>query len=143
MRRLLLLVLLTLPLFAAEPVVDDLGWIAGHWAMKQGELEVEEVWLAPKGNLMMGMSRTVKGGQWVSFEFIRIAKTDDGVAYIAQPRGRAPVAFKLVESKAGRAVFANPEHDFPKRIIYEMRGDQLCARVDDGKDGEEWCWSRR
>jgi hypothetical protein len=35
-------------------------------------------------------------------------------------------------------VFVNPEHDFPKRIAYELRGDGLLrVRVDDGADGGE------
>ena len=112
--------------------------MTGHWSSG----EVEEIWLAPKGGLMLGMSRTVRANGRVAFEFIRIANTEDGIAYIAQPGGRPPTAFKLVESKTNRVVFANPEHDFPKRIVYELREGKLCARVDDGKDGDEWCWSR-
>jgi len=138
MRRLLLLLLLAVPVFAADPKLDDLAWIAGHW----GAGNVEELWLAPKGDLMLGMSRTIRKNGTAAFEFLRIAKTEDGIAYIAQPGGRPPTAFKLVESTPNRAVFANPEHDFPKRIVYELRDGKLCARVDDGKDGEEWCWSR-
>lgn len=139
MRRLLCVLLFALPLFAADPSVNDLAWMSGHWSSG----EVEEIWLAPKGDLMLGMSRTVRANGRTGFEFIRIAKTDDGIAYIAQPGGRAPTSFKLVESKPGRVVFANPEHDFPKRIVYELRDGKLCARTDDGKDdGEEWCWSR-
>lgn len=138
MKRIAFLLLFALPLFAAEPSVDDLRWMAGHWSSG----EVEEIWLAPKGNLMLGMSRTVRANGKTAFEFIRIAKTADGIAYIAQPGGRPPTSFKLVESRPGRVVFANPEHDFPKRIVYELRDGKLCARVDDGKDGDEWCWSR-
>lgn len=142
MKKLMLLALLALPVSAADPTADptvaDLGWISGHWSAGG----VEEVWLAPKGDLMLGMSRTVRANGKTAFEFIRIAKTEDGIAYIAQPGGKAPTSFKLVESKPGRAVFANPQHDFPKRIVYELRDGKLCARVDDGKDGDEWCWSR-
>ena len=138
MRRLFLLLLLALPLAAGEPSVDDLAWMSGHWS----DGEVEELWLAPKGNLMLGMSRTVRKNGRVAFEFVRIARTDKGVAYIAQPGGKPPTSFTLVESKPGRVVFANQEHDFPKRIVYELRDGKLCARVDDGKDGDEWCWSR-
>ena len=138
MKRFALLLLLALPLSAADPTVADLAWISGHWS----EGGVEEVWLAPKGDLMLGMSRTIRANGKTAFEFIRIAKTEDGIAYIAQPGGKPPTFFKLIESKPGRAVFANPQHDFPKRIVYELRDGKLCARVDDGKDGDEWCWSR-
>lgn len=142
MLRLSLLLLLASCALARQPSVDDLAWISGHWSATIGDSEVEEIWLAPRGNLMTGMSRTVKKDGRVAFEFVRIAKTEDGIAYLAQPSGRPPTAFKLVESKHGRAVFTNPEHDFPKRIVYELRDGKLCARVDDGKDGNEWCWTR-
>lgn len=139
MCRLLLLLVLALPLAAGEPSVDDLAWMSGHWS----DGEVEELWLAPKGSLMLGVSRTVRKNGRVAFEFVRIANTDKGIAYIAQPGGKAPTSFMLVESKPGRVVFANPDHDFPKRIVYELRDGKLCARTDDGvKDGDEWCWSR-
>ena len=138
MKKLAFLLLFAFPLFAADPTVDDLAWMTGHWS----DGKVEEIWIAPKGNLMLGMARTVRANGKASFEFLRIAKTEDGIAYIAQPGGQPPTSFKLVESKPGRVVFANPEHDFPKRIVYELRDGKLCARTDDGKDGEEWCWSR-
>lgn len=139
MKRILLLLCLTLPLFAADPAVSDLAWMTGHWS----EGNVEEIWIAPKGEVMLGMSRTIRKNGKVGFEFIRIARLEDGsIAYLAQPGGRPATAFKLVESKPGRVVFTNPEHDFPKRIVYELREGKLCARTDDGKDGEEWCWAR-
>ena len=138
MKRLALVLLLALPLSAGDAAIDDLAWMSGHWSGG----EVEELWLEPKGDLMLGMSRTVRKNGRTAFEFVRIAKTDDGIAYIAQPGGKPPTSFKLVESRPGRVVFANPAHDFPKRIVYELREGKLCARVDDGKDGDEWCWSR-
>lgn len=138
MRRLIALLFVALPLFAGDPAVSDLAWMSGHWAAGN----VEELWLEPKAELMLGVSRTVRKNGTAAFEFIRIARTDDGIAYIAQPGGRPPTAFRLVESKPGRVVFANPAHDFPRRIVYELRDGKLCARTDDGKDGEEWCWSR-
>ena len=139
MKRFAVFLLLALPLAAGDASVDDLAWMSGHWSNG----EVEELWLAPKGNLMLGMSRTVRKNGRTAFEFVRIAQTEDGIGYIAQPGGKPPTTFKLVESKPGRVVFTNPEHDFPRRIVYELRDGKLCARVDDGKtDGDEWCWSR-
>ncbi len=142
MRRLILLALLALPLFAADPKVEDVAWIAGHWTAE----DTEEVWLAPRGGLMTGMGRTLKNGR-TNFEFIRIQATKDGVFYFAQPGGRPAVAFRLVEASATRAVFSNPEHDFPQRIIYALRDGQLCARVEgpmNGKEAaEEWCWTKK
>lgn len=148
MRRLiLLLAFFALPAFAAEPKVDDLKWMSGHWAATINGVEMEELWLPPSGNLMLGVHRDVKGGRAVGFEFVRIAMTKDGVAYLAQPGGKPATAFKLVESSPAKAVFENPTHDFPTRVVYWMKDAQLCAAIEgkmDGKDArEEWCWSKR
>jgi hypothetical protein len=144
MRRLLLLLLLALPLTAQDrDAVARLQWMTGHWSANSGGSDVEEIWIAPRAGLMLGMNRTVSKDR-AQFEFIRIEATKDGVFYVAQPGGRPPTRFKLVESGASRVVFANPEHDFPKRILYELRDGKLCARVEgDGGQGEEWCWAKR
>ncbi|MEO8380918.1 MAG: DUF6265 family protein [Acidobacteriota bacterium] len=142
MRSLLFCLILTLPL-SAEMKVDDLSWMAGHWVGSAGDSTMEELWLAPSGGVMLGMHRDVKGAR-TSFEFFRIAATPEGIVYFAQPGGKPPTPFTLIEVSATRAVFANPQHDFPKRIIYELRNKRLCARVEgDGEAAEEWCWNRR
>ncbi len=53
---------------------------------------------------------------------------------------------ELIEQAPGRAVFANPEHDWPKRITYwlEKDGRRLCSEVG-GNAGDrtaKWCWDR-
>ncbi|HEX2831952.1 MAG TPA: DUF6265 family protein [Thermoanaerobaculia bacterium] len=138
MRRLLCTLLFTLPLFA-DPKIEQLRFMAGHWSAGG----VEEVWLAPEGGLMTGMNRTIGKSGRASFEFFRIATTPEGITYFAQPGGKAATPFQLIEVNDDRAVFANPAHDFPKRLIYALRDGKLCARVEgDNGEGEEWCWSR-
>ena len=44
--------------------------------------------------------------------------------------GRAAVPFRMVESGAQSAAFANPEHGFPARIVYWREGDELLARIE-------------
>jgi hypothetical protein len=124
--------------------VETLAWMAGTWEGRDKEgLEMEEVWLAPKGGTMLGLHRDVAKGKTVSFEFLRIAVENDGVVYWASPRGRAATPFKLAENDARRVVFANPGHDFPKRILYWIdAAGSLHARVEgDGPAGaQEWTW---
>jgi hypothetical protein len=142
MRRLLCCLALTLPL-AAEPKLDDLRWLAGHWADTVDGWAMEEIWTEPAGGVMIGMHRDAKGAK-VSFEFIRIAATPEGIVYFAQPGGRPPTPFKLTEVSATRAVFENPQHDFPKRILYTLQEKRLCARVEgDGEKAQEWCWTKK
>jgi hypothetical protein len=142
MKRLLLCLAVALPLSAAT--VDDLKWMSGHWAATIDGVQMEEIWSAPAGGMLIGMHRDVRANGKTFFEFFRIAETADGIVYHAQPNGRPATPFKLIESSRERVVFANPENDFPKRIIYVLQDKRLCARIEgDGNAAEEWCWARR
>lgn len=126
----------------AEPTAASLGWLAGRWVMTTPDGEVEEAWLPPAAGTLYGVGRTISGGTTRFFEFLAVEPRDGAsaptLAYVARPRGAAPTEFLLVEIAPGRVVFANPAHDFPKRISYESRGaDRLHARVDDGTDDGE------
>ncbi|HEX8255820.1 MAG TPA: DUF6265 family protein [Thermoanaerobaculia bacterium] len=143
MKKLLLCLALALPL-AAAPSIDDLKWLSGHWTGTIDGVQMEEIWSEPAGGIMIGMHRDVRPNRSTFFEFFRIAETKDAIVYYAQPAGRPPTPFKLTESSKERVVFANPENDFPKRIIYVLHKRELCARIEgDGNAAEQWCWSRR
>ena len=131
------------------PPLADLAWMAGHWVAETDAGTSEEVWLAPEGRLMLAMNRGVnkKSGK-TSFEFLRIEERKDGLVYIASPSGRGATEFALVDIGERFVLFANPEHDFPKAIRYELDGSGvLHARVTpdaEGKvSGEEYAWKKR
>lgn len=136
---------------AAEPApghdLNDLSWIAGRWAGPSGNLEMEELWMEPKGGLMLGLHRDVAGGVARSFEFLRIESTPEGIFYRSSPNGAPVTSFKLVRLEARRVVFENPTHDFPTRILYWLTADgRLHARIEGEEGGqsagEEWSWRR-
>ena len=63
---------------------------------------------------------------------------DGGLVYIAQPGGASPTEFVLTEVSPTRAVFDNPRHDYPKRIVYEISeegGGSLTATIGFTKGG--------
>lgn len=127
--------------------LDRLAWMAGSWAGEAEGVQAEEHWTEPKGGLMLGLHRDVAGGKAVSFEFLRIESTPEGVVYLSSPRGAPATPFRLVESKGTRAVFENLQHDFPKRILYWLAEDgSLHARIEGarGEEGkaQEWTWRR-
>ena len=123
--------------FATQtPGIADVAWIAGDWQTPSGgRRQIEEHWTKPAGGSMMGMSRTVAGDKTVEFEYLRIEQRSDGVYYVAHPKGRCPgTDFKLTRASATEAVFENPQHDFPKRIIYRKTADDsLTASIDAGE----------
>ena len=124
---------------AAPAPADDLGWLAGHWCGGSGGERIEESWLAPRGGLLLGLSRTVQGERLAGFEFLRIQAVDGVPNYLAQPGGRAPTAFARSAGGEHWVRFENPAHDFPRRIEYRRNGDTLRAEIaGPGEDGKEF-----
>jgi hypothetical protein len=120
--------------------LKDFAWLAGSRSMKATVL-IEERWTEPASNMMLGLSRTVRGDKVVEFEFLRIEARADGLYYVAQPGGRPPTGFKLTKWDGSEAIFENPQHDFPKRVIYRRLPDNVVvARVDGGAEttGQEF-----
>jgi hypothetical protein len=115
--------------------LSDLSWISGSWRTAPGgRVQIEEHWMSPAGSSMLGMSRTVKGDKTVEFEYVRVEQRADGLYYVAHPNARCPgTDFKLTGLTGVQAVFENPAHDFPKRIIYQKGADgSLTASIDGG-----------
>ena len=134
---------------AVEPIDPHLGglaWMSGLWISDQdGEAVLEEHWTRPRGGTMFGLNRTVEGDETAFFEYLCIQHTQDGIYYMASPKGRQPpTPFKLVHTDTNSATFENPEHDFPQRIIYRREGDRMYARIEGTRNGsveyQEWTW---
>ncbi len=117
--------------------LDKLSWIAGCWRNEFPSVTIEEQWMQPRGKSMMGMSRTTKGERTVAHEFIRIVMKGDSVLYIANPSGQKQTSFLLVKCEEYEAVFENPDHDFPQRIIYRRNEDgSLMAAIEGIQKGK-------
>lgn len=136
----------SLPDSLVDRRIEALAWLAGTWTRNEGDVFQEEAWSAPRGDAMFGIGRVVRGGRTVFFEYLRIESRTDGVFYVASPRGSGATDFRLVENTEARAVFENPRHDFPQRIIYWRDGDALRARTEGVRGGkqakEDFFWER-
>jgi hypothetical protein len=127
------------------PALDDLAWMAGHWASEHDGARTEELWLAPAGGLMLAVNRTTPKSGGAAFEFLRIEQRKSELVYVASPSGRSATEFPLADVGEGFVQFENPEHDFPKVIRYELGKDgALHARVSDGHEqAMEWTWKKQ
>lgn len=160
MRALAVLSLVSLSLVAAAPaaaqtpspvpsvkgVLAQLAFMAGDWGGPDGTAIVEEVWLAPKGGLMLGLGRTVRDGKAVDFEFMRIEQQGDSLVYLASPGGKPATPFPLAAIDATSVVFESAL-EFPRRVSYQKNADgSLTARIEGTRDGKpaskEWTWRR-
>lgn len=140
---------------AAGPL-GSLRFMAGCWrgAFANG-VALEEQYTTPSANLILGMSRFMRGDSAVQHEFSRITTDSAGVVVLQPfPNGRpSEHGFRLTQSEDGSALFEAPAHDFPKRIRYTRGTDgSLTARIDGGAGDtrvQEWrmepalCTTRR
>lgn len=108
-----------------------IAWLTGCWERRAGARLVEEQWMAPRGGMMLGMSRTVRGDTLVEYEQLRIYERGGSLVYAAAPSGQEPAEFVSTALTDSMIVFGNPAHDFPQRIVYRRAGpDSLAASVE-------------
>ena len=113
--------------------VTSLEWMTGCWMTKRGESTSYESWTKANDDVMFGISYTLAAGKVSEFEFLRVAVRDGTLAYLAQPGGNPATVFELTPgANAREAVFANPSHDFPKRVGYRATATGLLAWIDGG-----------
>lgn len=125
---------------ASGDAVDAAGWLAGCWRVESpdGQNVAEEQWMAPRGGLMVGVSRSIRGGEARGHELLTIRVEDGRLVYHAVPSGQAATDFPARRVDEGLLEFVNAEHDFPQKIVYTRRGhDQAEAAVFGDVDGSE------
>ncbi len=131
--------LLTLMMLAQAADATSVSWLSGCWRQESPARQVDEVWMAPAGDGMLGMSRTVAKGKIVEHEFLQIRVQDGKLVYIARPSGQPEATFTAVKVGPREVVFENPAHDFPQRIIYRLQADgNLAARIEGGGKGVDF-----
>jgi len=117
--------------------INDLAWMSGSWATVNGKTQIEEHWTKPAGDSMIGMGRSISGGKTVFFEYLRIEARADGIFYVAHPKARPGTDFKLTRLSANEALFENPAHDNPKKILYRKNADgSLTAHIEGDEKGK-------
>jgi hypothetical protein len=143
MKRLLPVLILSSVAFAGlvgsvHGPLDRVGWLAGCWEMRAGDRLIEEQWMAPRGTLMTGMSRTTVAGATRTYEHTSIREEGNRLIYRASPAGQATAEFRSSELGDGAVVFSNPLHDFPQRIRYRRAagGDSLYAAIEGTLNGQ-------
>lgn len=108
--------------------IQSLKWLEGTWINEsEAETTASEKWKQSSPLSYSGFGLTMNGKDTLFYESLNIRQENGYVFFIADVGG-GPVKFKLISRNDDKWVFANPEHDFPKKIIY--------FRMRSGK--EEW-----
>ena len=127
----MLALILAAQLAGPPATIDQMAWLKGCWVQTRPNGTVEELWTGPGGGVMLGLGRTLKDGKLREYEFVRIVEADGSLAYMAEPSGQEKATFPLKSLTADQAVFENPAHDFPQRVIYRrLAPDAVIARIE-------------
>jgi Domain of unknown function (DUF6265) len=116
--------------------IQRLAWLQGCWKIDTPERVVEEQWSAPRAGGMLGTSRTVRGDKLVAHEFLLLREQGEQLAYEVQPSGQAATVFLSVKLEENSVVFENLQHDFPQRVAYGRRGNELLAWIEGPRPGQ-------
>ncbi len=115
--------------------LSDFSWLSGKWSGMQDETQFSEIWKSAEGNSMSGRGIAIANNDTVFSENIRLEQRGDDLFYTVNVSGEDGVDFKFSGYKNDSAVFENPEHDFPQRIVYFHKGDELYACIDGKQEG--------
>jgi len=130
------------------PPLSAIAFMSGCWSGASANgATIEEQYSEAADNMVIGMTRYVRGSRVVDFEFTTIERTDSSFVMTPRPKGVKSDAFPLKEVADGRAVWENLKHDFPQRIIYRRGADgTLVARIEgntpSGERHMEWTMRR-
>lgn len=109
------------------------SFLEGTWKVEKEELY--ERWDKLNDHSLKGTSYTMEKGQMNVAEYIDITRVGKTISYTATVIGQndgKPVSFKLTKSDS-IFTFENPEHDFPKKVIYRKINDvTVQVEVTDG-----------
>lgn len=146
MYKKLLLVITSLSLIIPALVPQDtsrqtkkdfkkLSWILNTWErtnVRPGNTAFE-TWQKESASVFTGMGVNLKGSDTTFVEKLRIEIKDDKIYYVADVKENAtPTYFLMTEITDHGFKSENPDHDFPKVISYELKGDDLTAIISDG-----------
>ena len=108
---------------ASPPKLTDFEWLEGRWRGEWGPRVAEQVWLAPKANLMVGVFRLTEGDKPLVIELFTILQKSDGINFYLRHFTTALVPWEksdatvlnLASADAKNIDFENPANGMPKR----------------------------
>lgn len=106
-------------------VLAGVDWLAGTWSGPMWGGRFIAYYSTPAGGRILGHSQLLKDGEEAYYEFEVFEGHEHVVRVQPYPRGRRAVALELAshDPKSRKAVFENPDKDYPTRIVYHRVSD--------------------
>ena len=118
-----------------KPVsIRDLSWLAGRWQGSFfGQGPMEETWLPPLANSMVGTFRAAKDDKVFLYEMLVIEQEGETLRlrmlhFDAGLKGWAseasgPAQWPYRSHGKTKVVFEDEKREFPQRMVYERKGE--------------------
>ncbi len=117
--------------------ISKIKWLEGTWNRLNTSIGTiaHERWMENSPNEWIGWGVTLKGSDTTFVEKLKIVKKDNSLYYVADvTENPEPVYFKFTTLTKSGFVCENPDHDFPKKIAYNLNGKIMTAIISgDGK----------
>jgi hypothetical protein len=141
LKKYFLPVLLLISLNSFAQKINILNRFEGKWIMQKGDKIIGEDWTKISEAWFQNKGYFIKGADTIVTERVALKRVNGEIFYtstVEDQNNKQPVAFKLTFYKKGKFIFENPQHDFPKRIVYDFTSPEtLHAYIDDGTDGSK------
>ena len=110
--------------------------VEGTWKMATKKGALCEEWKRIDKSYLQNKGYMVKGADTIINERVALTRNGEGIFYtstVEEQNNKQSIAFKMTSASSNTFVFENKEHDFPKRIVYQLvSADSLHAFIDDG-----------
>jgi len=151
MKIIILLTLLSTTSFAQklsdteQKTLKSLAWLEGTWIrtnVKTGRT-AHERWERNEQSLQ-GWGVSMNGPDTSFVERIRIIIKENNFYYVADvPQNKESTYFKFTELTTTGFICENPEHDFPKKISYQLQGTSLKATISGNGKSIDYLFERK
>jgi hypothetical protein len=117
------------------PEMNKASELLGRWENSTSDGLFSEIWHKENDSLMVAESYFAIENDTVFAEILRLEAHKNQLTLIVAMPNQEPVSFIMTSSENQKLVFENPNHDFPKKITYEIiHQDSLYAEISgDGK----------
>jgi len=115
-------------------LLDELDWLAGTWSGDMWGGRFVAHYTTPEGGMIISHSRLLLDGMVSFYEFEVFELQGESVHFQPFPGGEPAEGLTLTthDQAARRAVFENPDKDFPTQITFErVADDQLVITLSD------------
>ena len=120
------------------PTIEDLGFLAGTWSGDAWGGKFIAYYTTPEGGSVISHSKLMRGDEEAFYEFELFEVRDDVIHLQPFPGGQRATGLALAEldRDARKAVFENPDKDYPTQIVYErVSDDRLVITLSDPHGG--------